>query len=309
MAKTDWQGIHSVLVTPFDAEGRIDFDRFSELVDSNIVHGADGVIVCGSTGEFYTMTVQERSDLFAATVAAAGGRVPVIAGVSDLQNAVVADLCAAAGRSGCDGILALPPIYAKPDARETEHFYRMIAARSELPVMLYNSPARIGVNVTPDLVDRLADLPNVVAIKDSSADIQQVTELCRRVGNRLAVFVGYETMIRAALPVGCVGVVAMAHQLSGHLVRRYYDACQTGDRALADALEPALFAIYGCFKSGSFYAGIKAVMNELGQPVGPPREPLLPFSDAQMAAVRTRLAEADVAGAIALANTQETINA
>lgn len=309
MAKTDWQGIHSVLVTPFDAEGRIDFDRFSELVDSNIRHGADGVIVCGSTGEFYTMSVPERSELFVATVAAAGGRVPVIAGVSDLRNAVVADLCGAAARAGCDGILALPPIYAKPDARETECFYRMIASRSDLPVMLYNSPARIGVNVTPDMVARLADLPNVVAIKDSSADIQQVSELCRKVGDRLAVFVGYETMIRAALPVGCVGVVAMAHQLSGRLVRRYFDACRKGDRAQADAMEPALFAIYDCFKSGSFYAGIKAVMNELGQPVGPPREPLLPFSDAQMAIVRTRLADAGVAAAIALADTPENTNA
>ena len=165
--------------------------------------------------------------------------------------------------------------------------------------MLYNSPARIGVNLTPDFVAGLADLPNVVAIKDSSADIQQVTELCARVKDKLAVFVGYETMIRAALPVGCVGVVAMAHQLSGKLVRAYYDACAVGDTATADRLEPALFAIYRCFKSGSFYAGIKAAMNELGQPVGIPREPLLPFSEAQQASVRTILADAKVREAIA----------
>lgn len=298
MSKTDWMGIHSVLVSPFLPDGTIDYARFAELAEANIANGADGLIVCGSTGEFYTMTVEERVGLFKATVDAAKGRVPVIAGVSDLQNDVVFELVAAAGEAGCDGILALPPIYAKPDLRETEHFYRRVAEASALPVMLYNSPARIGVNLTPDLVDRLADLPNVVAIKDSSADIQQVTELCAKVKDRLAVFVGYETMIRAALPVGCVGVVAMAHQLSGRLVRAYYDACQAGDTARIDALEPALFAIYRCFKAGSFYAGIKAVMNELGQPVGAPREPLLPFSDAQQQSVRSILNDAKVREAI-----------
>ncbi|SON54352.1 putative DapA-like lyase [Hartmannibacter diazotrophicus] len=294
MAKTNWQGIHSVLVTPFDSNGAIDFARFEELVDRNIAAGADGVIVCGSTGEFYAMTVEERDALFRSTVSATARRVPVLAGVSDLSLDVTFDLCGRAKAAGCDGILALPPIYAKPDLREAEHFYRRLSALCDLPIMLYNSPARLGVNLLPELVDKLADLPNVVAIKDSSADIQQVTELCARVKDRLAVFVGYETMIRSALPVGCSGVVAMAHQLSGRLVRTYYDACAAGDTATADKLELALFAIYGCFKSGSFYAGIKAAMNELGQPVGDPREPLLPFSDAQVSKVRDLLQGANV---------------
>jgi 4-hydroxy-tetrahydrodipicolinate synthase len=118
------------------------------------------------------------------------------------------------------------------------------------------------------------------------------------VKDRLAVFVGYETMIRAALPVGCVGVVAMAHQLSGRLVRRYYDACVAGDTTTIDRLEPALFAIYRCFRVGSFYAGIKTVMTILGQPIGGPREPLLPYSDAQVETVRSILAAADVSGII-----------
>lgn len=296
--KTAWQGIHSVLVTPFLPEGPIDFPRFEELAEANIANGADGLIVCGSTGEFYAMSIEERVKLFEATVRVAAGRVPVLAGVSDLHTDVVVALSAAAEKAGCDGILALPPIYAKPDLREAEHFYRRVCGATGLPVMLYNSPARIGVNITPDLVARLAELPNVVAIKDSSADIQQVTELAARVKGELSVFVGYETMIRASLPLGVVGVVAMAHQLSGRLVRRYFDACKAGDVATADALEPALFAIYRCFKAGSFYAGIKAAMNTLGQPVGIPREPLLPFTDAQMASVEKILTDAGVAATI-----------
>ena len=298
MPHPTWQGIHSVLITPFLGSGAIDTARFEALVERNIATGADGVIVCGSTGEFYTMSVEERAQLFRSTVEIAAGRVPVIAGVSDLRTAVVLDLCRLAEKAGCDGILALPPIYAVPDEREIDHFYRSVAGASALPVMLYNSPRRIGVNLGPDQVARLADLPTVAAIKDSSGDIVQVTELCRRVGDRLRVFVGYETMIRASLAVGVVGVVAMAHQLSGRLVRAYYDACRANDRATADRLEPALFAIYRCFKVGSYYAGIKAAMNALGQPVGGPREPLLPFSDTQKAKVAMILAEARVSETI-----------
>lgn len=299
MSRTSWRGIHSVLVTPFMADGSIDFERFKELALANIANGADALIVCGSTGEFYTMTVEERVALFKTTVEAAAGNVPVIAGVSALRNEVVIGLCAAAEAARCDGILALPPIYAKPDLRETELFYRRVTAATRLPIMLYNSPARIGVNLTPDLVSKLADIENVVAIKDSSGDIQQVTELCAKVKDRLAVFVGYETMIRAALPVGCVGVVAMAHQLSGRLVRCYFDACVAGDTPSIDRLEPALFAIYQCFKAGSFYAGIKTVMTILGQPVGAPREPLLPYSEDQVETVTSILRSADVSGVIA----------
>lgn len=294
MTQTEWRGIFSVLVTPFRDSGEIDIARFAELVDLNIANGADGVIACGSTGEFYAMSVEEREALFGAAVGAASGRVPVLAGVSDLRTDAVLDLCRRAEASGCAGILALPPIYAAPDERETEHFYRSVAGATGLPVMLYNSPRRTGVNLGVDLVERLAELPNVVAIKDSSGDIVQVTELARRVGGRIGVFVGYETMIRSALAVGAVGVVAMAHQLSGKLVRSYYDACAQGDAATADRLEPALFAIYRCFKTGSYYAGIKATMNALGEPVGEPREPLLPFTDAQNARVAAILSEARV---------------
>ncbi len=274
------------------------FGAYEALIERNIANGADGLIVCGSTGEFYTMTVEERVALFAATVKAAAGRVPVLAGVSDLRTDIVTALCRKAEDAGCDGILALPPIYAVPDEREVDHFYGQVAGASGLPVMLYNSPRRIGLNLTPDQVERLAALPTVASIKDSSGDIVQVTELCRRVGGRLSVFVGYETMIRAALPVGVVGVVAWRTSsrdgscgpTSTPAPRRLCHRRPPGAGALRDL--PLL-------PHGSYYAGIKATMNALGQPVGSPREPLLPFTDAQQAKVAAILADAKVADLIA----------
>lgn len=299
MPNPNWSGIQSVLVTPFDDSGNIDFKRYSDLVEVNISNGADAVIVCGSTGEFYAMTMEERIELFKCTRIAAKSSVPVIAGVSDLLPANAIRLAQEAEKAGLDGILAMPPIYAVPDRREIIQYFKDLCEATQLPVMLYNSPKRAGVALDIGIVSELAALPTVVAIKDSSGDIIQVTELVRKLGDKISVFVGYETMIRPALAVGAVGVVAMAHQLSGSLVRRYFDACAANDTAMIDKLEPALFAIYSCFKQGSYYAGIKAVMNSLDQPVGKPRKPLLPFSDEQMSKVETRLSDKNVAALIA----------
>ncbi|MBN8997091.1 MAG: dihydrodipicolinate synthase family protein [Rhizobiales bacterium] len=297
--RTSWSGIHSVLVTPFRKDGSVDVDRYRTFVETNIANGADGVIVAGSTGEFYAMSLAERRILLSAAVEQSAGRVPVLAGVSDLLESNVLAMCEAAEATGCAGILALPPIYAMPSPRETHAFYRRLASATRLPIMLYNSPRRTGVDLLPEHVEALLELPSVVSIKDSSGNIVQVSQLVQRVGGELAVFVGYETMIRPALAVGAVGVVAMAHQLSGRLVRGYFDACREGDGDTIARLEPALFAIYRCFQSGSYYASIKATMNALGLEAGDPRPPLLPATPDQAAKIDGILAEAGVAAAIA----------
>ena len=297
---TTWSGIYSVAVTPFTETGAIDVERFLAFVDDSVSYGADGVIVAGSTGEFYTLTAAEKRTLYEQAVGLLSGRgVPVLAGISDLRVDEVIASCVAAVETGCAGGLLLPPIYAMPDAREIEAFYRRVATATPLRLMLYNSPRRAGVDLTPEIVDSLTDLPNVVAIKDSSGSIVRVSELCQRFGGRLDVFVGYETMIRAGLAVGAVGVVAMAHQVAGRLVRRYYDAVLAGEGGQIDRLESALFAVYQCFQSGSYYAAIKATMNALGHEAGDPRPPLLPLADPAVERIRGILSDAQVPELIA----------
>ena len=297
---TTWSGIYSVAVTPFTETGAIDVERFLAFIDDSVSYGADGVIVAGSTGEFYTLTDAEKRTLYEQAVGLLAGRgVPVLAGLSDLRVDGVVGACVAAVETGCAGGLLLPPIYAMPDRREIEAFYRRVATATPLPLMLYNSPRRAGVDLTPEMVEDLLDLPSVVAIKDSSGSIVRVSELCQRFGGRLDVFVGYETMVRAGLAVGAVGVVAMAHQAAGRLVRCYYDAVLAGERQRIDRLEPALFALYQCFQSGSYYAAIKATMNALGLEAGGPRPPLLPLDDRAVDRIRGILADAQVAELIA----------
>lgn len=294
MSNVNWSGVFPVLVTPFGADGTINEARYKALIDDAIANGAQGVIAAGSTGEFYALTKAERAGLYRLTVGHVAGRVPVLAGVADLRVEDVLEACQSAVAAGCAGGMILPPIYAMPSPREIVAFFEYISRNTSLPLMLYNSPRRAGIDITPALVEQLASLPTVVAIKDSSGIITQVSELVQRVGDRLRVFVGYETMIVPARAVGAHGVVAMAHQIAGPLIRDYWDKALTRDEAL-DALGRDVFAFYRCFQSGAYYAAIKETMSQLGRDAGNPRLPLLPLADEQKAAIAKIIAEAGLA--------------
>ncbi|MBY3122489.1 dihydrodipicolinate synthase family protein [Rhizobium laguerreae] len=291
MANVNWGGIFPVLVTPFSVDGSINEARYKELVDDAITNGAQGIVAAGSTGEFYALTVAERAALYKLTVDHVAGRVPVLAGVADLRVEDVLAACQSAVAAGCAGGMILPPIYAVPSPREIVAFFEHISRNTSLPLMLYNSPRRAGIDINPALVEQLSALPTVVAIKDSSGVITQVSELVQRVGDKLRVFVGYETMIVPARAVGAHGVVAMAHQIAGPLVRDYWDKALTGDKAL-ETLGREVFAFYRCFQSGSYYAAIKETMSQLGRDAGGPRLPLLPLADEQKEAISKVIADA-----------------
>ena len=284
MARVNWGGIFPVLVTPFGADGSINEARYRQLIDDAIANGAQGVVAAGSTGEFYALSRAERAGLYKLTVDHAAGRVPVLAGVADLRVEDVVDACQSALAAGCAGGMILPPIYAMPSPREIVAFFEHVAASTALPLMLYNSPRRAGVDITPALVEQLSALPTIVAIKDSSGLINQVSELVQRVGDKLQVFVGYETMIVPARAVGAHGVIAMAHQIAGPLIRDYWDKALTGADEV-DALGRDVFAFYRCFGCGAYYAAIKETMSQLGRDAGGPRLPLLPLAEEQKAAI------------------------
>ncbi|MER8944328.1 dihydrodipicolinate synthase family protein [Mesorhizobium sp. M0915] len=294
MADVNWGGIFPVLVTPFGADGSVNETRYKALIDDAIANGARGVVAAGSTGEFYALTTAERTRLYKLAVDHVAGRLPVLAGVSDLRVVDVLEACQSAAGAGCAGGMILPPIYAMPSPREIVAFFEHISRNTSLPLMLYNSPRRAGIDITPALIEQLSALPTVVAIKDSSGVITQVSELVQRVGDKLRVFVGYETMIVPARAVGAHGVVAMAHQIAGPLIRDYWDKALTGDKTLDD-LGRDVFAIYRCFQSGAYYAAIKETMSQLGRDAGGPRLPLLPLADEQKAAIVKIIADAGLA--------------
>lgn len=294
MAKVqvDWHGSFAVNITTFDADGAIDEAGCRQVFSDTIEAGCHGVIAAGSTGEFFLMTDAERARMFALAVEAAAGRVPVLGCPAATRTEDVLAHTKAAGQAGCDGVMVLPPIYVGVDDNEVVEFYTRVADASRIPVMLYNSPTMVKKELTPELVHRLSEHENIVAIKDSSFDIRQCSDLIRTCGDAVKVFIGVEDMYLPALSIGAVGAVAMAPQIVGRPAPEIYDAFIAGDLERSRRCHYLVARVYDIlFKVGSMYVGVKEAMNLLGKPGGHVRAPMLPYTDEQRAAVRAILEE------------------
>ena len=282
----DWHGSLPVIVTPFDRDGGIDEDAYRDVVNLVIEAGCHGVISAGSTGEFFLMTNDERKRVFSLAVDTADGRVPVIAGTSAIRTEDVVDLTRYAGEVGCAGAMVMPPIYVSVDNREVVEFYRRVSKEGGVPIMLYNSPRAVRTLLTPRLVEQLMKLEDVVAIKDSSLDLRQLSDLIRFCGRELRVFIGLEDLLLPALAVGAVGAVAMVPQVVGRMAVELYETAANGDMERARELHYKIVRVYDLFKVGSGYVAIKESMNMLGKPGGYSRPPMLPFTEEQRAQLR-----------------------
>jgi len=287
--KVDWRGSFAVIVTPFRKDGPIDEAAYRKVIDLVIEAGCHGIIAAGSTGEFFLMTNDERKRVFEIAADQAKGRVPIVACPSAIRTEDVIDLTRHAKKAGCAGVMVLPPIYIAVDDREVLEFYRRVADEGGLPVMLYNSPFAVRKYLTPQLAEQAMRNDAVVAIKDSSFDIRQCTDLVRVCGPELRVFIGLEDLLLPALAVGAVGAVAMVPQIVGRMAVDLYEYGAKGDMKRARELHHKVARLYDLFKVGSGYIAIKESMNLLGRPGGHSRPPMLPFTDEQRAKLRVIL--------------------
>lgn len=280
MARTDWSGVFVVSVTPFKENGDFDEAATRKLVDTLIDDGVDGIVLAGSTGEWFTMSDEERIELFRIAKDAAAGRVPLLAGISAIATGSAVRLAAASKEMGLDGALLLPPPYILPTARELDAYVSAIAEVG-LPIMLYNNPPRTGINLDVDWLKKLSRHASIVAVKESSKDIHQLSAVIRETGQELAVFTGMETYLAPILQRGGAGVVAMAPNVFGRLAVRLYHAVLKGDLAEARRLQDPIDRLYGRMYAGKHnpYVVLKEGMRLLGRPGGHPRLPLLPFTD------------------------------
>ncbi|MBT3401563.1 MAG: dihydrodipicolinate synthase family protein, partial [Rhodospirillaceae bacterium] len=186
----NWHGSFAVIVTPFKRDGSVDEAGYRRIIDFIIESGCHGVITAGSTGEFFLMEPEERKRVFEICVDQTAGRVPVLACPAAIRTEDVEDYTRAAKKAGCDGVMVLPPIYVKITDREIVEFYKRVAGEGEMPLMLYNSPFAVNVYLTPKLIEDLVKIDEVVAIKDSSFDMLQFSNLVRSVRDEIRLFIG-----------------------------------------------------------------------------------------------------------------------
>lgn len=277
----DLRGVLTALATPFNADEDIDFDALRALVERSIHGGVDGVVAGGSTGEFASLSAEERQQVIEAIIEYVDGRVPVIAqtGATTVREAKL--LSKVAVDAGADVLMLVTPYYEPLSLEETKTFIKEVASSVNVPIMLYNIPDATGVNLDVDTVRELAQsLDNVRYIKDSSADYEQALRLIHYLGDDIGTIVGWDVYLYSALAEGAVGVMAGAANVFPEEMVAVAGLVRSGDltggRAAWAKLYPAVDALLG----EPFIAAVKAGLRLQGFPAGVPRAPMADVCEA-----------------------------
>ena len=273
-------GIIPPVVTPMNADESVDLDGLRRHIDHMLSFGVDGIFVLGTTGEFYALDDGEKQAITAAAVAHCAGRSPVYVGTGAETTREVLRTTAMAEREGAAGVSVITPYFIKPTQAELFDHFRRIAESTSLPVVLYNNPATCGgLSIEPDTVARLAEVPNIVGIKDSSGDLQNTIELIRRTSpEKFAVLNGRDTLLYSALLVGAQGAIPATCNVAPELCVGIYRSFVEGDHTAAKAFQARLHPVRLAMTLGTGNGSIKEAMTLLGRPAGPNRSPIGPLS-------------------------------
>ena len=276
----------TAIVTPFDSDGRVNLPKFRELASFLVENGSDGLVVTGTTGESPTLTDDERFELYAAAVDEVGGRATVVAGTGTYDTRHSIHLTERADELGVDAFLVITPYYNKPPPRGIVAHFDAVASATEKPVVVYNIPGRVVVNIEPETIAELARIPNVAAVKQANADLEQARRI---VELGLALYAGDDDLVLPFLELGGTGGVCVHTHVVGpqvkELIRRYREGDVEGARALDEELRPALDIL----KVTTNPIAIKAALNLLGHDAGGVRLPLVEATEDEVAQVRACL--------------------
>src|SRR4051812_29169125 len=207
MAKP-WSGVFPAVTTQFKQDQSLDLDATARHVDVLIESGIAGLIMLGSLGENVALEPQEKRAVMETTIRAARGRVPVLSGVAETSTAAAVRYVKEMEKLGADGVMVLPAMVYKSDPRETLTHFRTVAGSTGLPIIVYNNPVSYGVDITPKMFAELAEVKNLVAIKESSADVRRITDLLNEVGDRYALFTGVDDLALESCMLGATGWIA-----------------------------------------------------------------------------------------------------
>ena len=270
-------------VAPFDANGAVDYDRYRALCEFLVENGSDGVVVNGTTGEASTLSEEERIGLIEAALEAIGDRATVVAGTGTNSTAHSVELTEQAHEAGAHAVLVVTPYYNKPPPRGVVEHFKAVAAATDRPVVAYNIPGRVVINIEPETMAELAEIPNVTAVKQSNADLEQARRI---VELGLDLYAGDDNLVLPFVELGGRGGVCVHTHVVGpqvkELVRRAREGDLDGARQLDEDLEPA-YELIGVV-TGPIQ--IKAALNLLGHEVGGVRLPLVEASDEEVAQIR-----------------------
>ena len=291
----DWSGSLPALTTPFRDDGALDEKGFAANVERLIAAGSDGFVVAGCTGEFWTLSHAERERYYRLAVEVVAGRATLIVGAGAITADETVALVTLAEKAGADGVLVLPPFFIKLTDDEIFAHYKEVSDRTEAPILLYNIPGNAVNALSPALVARLADIENVVAVKESSGDWNNFYHTLIAARDRIRVFCGPSSIYGVpAAELGADGFIDCFPNVWVEGGRPLFDAAMKGDREKAAALQKTGRLLTDLFTSEgrTLYPATKAAMDLMGFPGGgKPRRPLQPLGEAQLAGLRKGMSE------------------
>ncbi len=240
---TTFQGAMTAIVTPFNADGTVDFEALAKLVERQIAAGIDGIVSVGTTGESATLDVNEHVSVIKKTVDVVRGRVPVIAGAGANATREAVALSVASTEAGADGLLHVCPYYNKPTQEGLVAHFATIAGESTLPIVLYNVPGRTSCDLSVASVEILADLPSIVAIKDATGDCSRGSEIIGACGDKIDVLSGDDFTAFPLYSLGSKGVISVISNLTPAWVAQTWDAVVAGDWETARSLHYKMYPL------------------------------------------------------------------
>jgi 4-hydroxy-tetrahydrodipicolinate synthase len=279
-----FRGTFTVMITPTADNGEVDFEALAGFTEWQIVQGIHGLVPLGSTGEFLSLSREQRAAVAETVIRTAAGRVPVLVGTGAEDTREVVRASREAESLGADGVMIIPPFYSTPSDDEIYHHYRTVAEAIDIPIMVYNNPATSNVDLLPPLVARLAEIDGCDYIKESTLEVTRVRDIVRLCGDRMTVFggiLGFESFLD-----GAEGWVAVASNVAPGPMARIFELT-ANEKRIEEARElylywlPVIEAVFG----QRYVAGTKSLLNHMGFSAGrplPPRLPLAAEDDAEM---------------------------
>ena len=284
-----FRGTYTVLITPFTPDGEaVDIPALARLVEFQIANGVDGLIPLGSTGEFLSISRDERAAVVDCVVKTAAGRVPVLIGTGAEDTREVVALSREAEAQGADGVMIIPPFYSVPTLPELLHHYGRVADAIGIPIMVYNNPATANVDLTPTMLAEISRIPNCRYVKESTLEVTRVRDIVALCGDRMEVFAGVLGYESAWL--GAIGWVAVCSNVAPRLSRdMFWKAAFDADREASLALYRRLAPLLPFVGGPRYVSGTKAAFRLMGMEMGEPRPPRLPLPPEDTAALATVL--------------------
>ncbi len=292
--KRDFGRVMTAMITPFTESGEVAYDKAAELALHLVKTGSDSILVSGTTGESPVLTRDEKERLFLAVKEAVDGQATVVAGTGSYNTAESIVLTRIAEKTGVDGILLVTPYYNKPSQEGLYQHFKAVAGATSLPVILYNVPGRTSVNLLPATVSRLSEVENIVAVKEASGSMDQVAEIRRSTPDEFLIYSGDDSLTLPILALGGHGVISVASNVSGVLIKEMIYSYFSGRVDRAKELHLKLFPLFKVLFMTTNPVPVKAAVNMIGIKSGIPRLPLVSATPQEAEAVRKVLAELDL---------------